>query len=191
MRVCQCLSDDLQYGIGFVQHLVIPEAQHTPAVQLQKLGALLVVRQTIAMGVLAAVELNNEVGWHAGKVGKVGASGVLAAEFVAGKLLRAQVVPEQALGVGGLLAQGAGILRPHPSPLPHAGEGATPRTITKLRSARRSLSRLRVRMGVRAPRSRPLSRRQERARVRVATSMGRCARTGPLTPTLSPTGARE
>lgn len=94
MRVCQRLGDDLQHGIGLAQHLVVPETQHAPALRLQELRALLVMRQSVAMRVLATVELDDQAGCHAGEVREVGADGMLAAEFVLAQLLGAQVAPE-------------------------------------------------------------------------------------------------
>ena len=63
-----------------------------------------------ALGMLAAVQLDEELFGHAGEVHDVGPDGLLAAELVAAKLLLAQVVPEEAFSVGLALAQGFGLL---------------------------------------------------------------------------------
>ena len=63
-----------------------------------------------ALGMLAAVELDEQLFGHAGEVHDVRTDRLLAPELVAAKLLLAQVVPEEAFGVGLALAQGFGLL---------------------------------------------------------------------------------
>ena len=61
-----------------------------------------------ALRVLAAVQLDNQLLGHAGEVDHIGADGLLPPELVAAQLFAAQVVPEEAFGVGLALAQGFG-----------------------------------------------------------------------------------
>jgi len=72
-------------------HVGIPEPQHTPTLSFQCVATSLVMNG--ALGVLAAIKLEDEFGAEASEVCDVRADWVLSAEFVSGKLPRAQHPP--------------------------------------------------------------------------------------------------
>ena len=78
-------------AFGLLQHVVIPEAQDAVALVLQKQAALLVVG--LLVGVLSAVQFDNQPDCRGGKIGDVTANDVLAAEFDAVQLSAAQAPP--------------------------------------------------------------------------------------------------
>jgi len=122
VRVAQCLRNRLQHPGDLRQHIVIPQPQDLPALALQKARAMSVVQLGLFPGMLSAVKFDHPARLHAGKVGDVGANGVLAAKFVSVQLARTQAAPQSLLGVGALGTQLPGVLHPHPCPLPLAGE---------------------------------------------------------------------
>ena len=119
------LGDALRDTVQILQHLVVPEAQHTPAV-----AGHVGVAGGIGRAVLGAVDLDDEPGCDAGEVGDVGRDRMLAAEMGAFELAGAQDGPEAILGLGGLAPELAGAVakgrvgawqaRPHPGPPPLA-----------------------------------------------------------------------
>jgi hypothetical protein len=87
----------------------------------EKFGSPRVV--TLLLGVLTAIEFNDQSALDAGEVGDVEADRVLASEFVPSELAIAQEVPKLALGVGLTSTQFASLVSPpHPNPLPLRGQ---------------------------------------------------------------------
>ncbi len=130
------VQDVLKNGLGFEERVTCAETQYVKTLFLQHLRPSLVGCEARRLEMLAAVYLHDQTAFDASEVGEERADGMLAAELEATDLAVAQTPPELLLGVGGARSQGP---RPHPNPLPQAGEGVN----------LRPLSRLQERVGVR------------------------------------------
>ena len=105
----------IQGGINILQHpeavledFVVPEAEDCVALLSQERITFLVVGMLFRM--LTAVEFDEQFLRHAGEIDDVRAYRLLAAEFVAVELFVAQVVPEEAFGIGPGFSEGLGVL---------------------------------------------------------------------------------
>jgi hypothetical protein len=116
----QPLQNVRQDSIPFAQRLAIREAQHLIAAAIHFLRPNAVGYQGFRLEVLAAIQFDNEHRFNTSEVREVRTDRTLATELVAIKLAVAKCRPQASLGVGGVLAQ---LTRPHPNPLPLAGEG--------------------------------------------------------------------
>jgi hypothetical protein len=143
------LQDDAKHVVRARQGVIVPEAQDAVAGALQAAGT---ARITVPASMLAAVELDHQPPLDTGEVRNVWADGVLPAELCGAQPAVAKEEPEPTLGIGHLAAQAPGesVLvsfahettsgwgtslqwlaqgrcrkkpRPHPGPLPQAGEG--------------------------------------------------------------------
>ena len=76
-----CLRDTLHNGVAVLNHLVVPEPQDAVPASRQEGAALLVL--LLLLRVLAAVELDHELGFDATQIHAVGSNGFLAAELCA------------------------------------------------------------------------------------------------------------
>ena len=88
---------------------MVVEAEDLEALVAEVGVAALVAFRVV--GMLAAVEFDDQARIEAGEVGDVGADGSLAAEAVAVELASAEARPEMLFGVGGVFAEFAGELR--------------------------------------------------------------------------------
>ncbi len=100
----QFLANAFSYAFVVLHDLVVPETDDAVAERFERGGALLVVFHSI--GMLAAVDLDDQLLLQAEEIDDVRADGLLAAEFVACELAVAQGVPEELLGVGLVPSQG-------------------------------------------------------------------------------------
>jgi hypothetical protein len=79
---------------------------------------------------LAAIELDDQGGPPAGEIGDERADWYLSTKFVSAKAAVSQLKPQPPLDVRLIGTESSGrkwpLLRPHPGPLPHAGEGGLP-----------------------------------------------------------------
>ncbi len=114
----------LQHSFSLRQHLVIPKAQGGETRLAHEGLTLLVLRKSVIFVVLSSVKLNDHAGFQTGEICEVRTDGALPAKLQTQQLAITQVLPEQDFSVGLVMAQLPGSLHPHPSPLPHAGEGA-------------------------------------------------------------------
>jgi len=96
------LRDHLQHSVHVPQHLVVPEADHAVAVDLDQAGSISICG---AVGMLPAVEFDCEVQGAAGEVCDEVANGKLPGELRALKLACAQVHPQPFFGFGSIIAQ--------------------------------------------------------------------------------------
>jgi hypothetical protein len=86
---------------------MIPEAQNPVAKGFQSRASLGVVQPLF--GMLPAIGLNDQHGFKAEKIYDVRIDNHLATELVACQAARPEMPPQQQLGIGGLLAQRAGM----------------------------------------------------------------------------------
>jgi len=99
----KCLEDRIQHRLRPMQDIGIPEPQDAKPIGSQEVVSLDVVRRIV--GVLAAVEFNDEPGFHASEVADVRTDGPLPAEAEIAEAVQSQVTPEQTLGISRILAQ--------------------------------------------------------------------------------------
>ena len=102
------LGNHLENAIKVGEDVIVPEADDAVAVLGERRGTNHVA---ITLGVLPAVEFDNQVRFAAGKIGNVWTNGLLADEFMAEQLAVAQTGPEFAFSVSGIGAKGFGGLR--------------------------------------------------------------------------------
>jgi len=95
-----CLKNLFEYGCGFSQNLVAPEAQHEQPLRGQEGTALFVTINGIWGRVLTAVEFDHQSNFKTGEVGEIGADRVLAAELETQQTAIAQLGPQQTFGIG-------------------------------------------------------------------------------------------
>jgi hypothetical protein len=101
--VAQRLQDLLEYDFGAKPCIVVPEAQHAKPAALQVLRARRVASDTV--GVLAAIELHDDLRIHADEIGDESPQWNLATKTVAAELTIAQKSPQATLCVGFLAPQ--------------------------------------------------------------------------------------
>ena len=129
-RCHDCLDD----RFSFLKNLIIPKPQNSKARRCKELGSLLIFSNCIRM--LPAIQFNDQLLLQTDEIEHEIVERVLAAKFDT-ELLAAQMLPKQAFGIGGVVAE---FLRnpvlsqpvvvlsvhlfthPHPSP-PLEGEG--------------------------------------------------------------------
>jgi uncharacterized protein YaiL (DUF2058 family) len=116
--------DARQHAVDLSQDLAVVETQNPKAMRFERRRPARVRQLPIEREMLSAVDLDDQRCFDAGEVGEMRADRVLAAELEASELTVAQLAPQQLLGVGRGGAKVAGsCARPHPCPLPLAGEG--------------------------------------------------------------------
>ena len=101
----QGIEDGLQHCLGFLKHLVVPEAKHAESSRADPAVAMLVVAKAVA--VLSAVEFDDEPCFETREVGDVSVDRDLATESMAAELAPAQMSPEVLLSVRRLISQSA------------------------------------------------------------------------------------
>ena len=99
----QLSRNPLYDRIGVLQHLVVPEPQDTIPEPLQKLRPLSV--NFTLLGVLAAVDLDDELVRQRAEIHDVGADGLLAPEPHAGDLSCTQSPPQAVFCIGWIAPQ--------------------------------------------------------------------------------------
>ena len=114
------VMDALQHVIALDERLAIGEAQDLEAMCFQLGSASCIGLECFGLEMLTAVEFDNEARFDTSEVGEIPTNGMLAAELVAGEPAIAQPSPQCTLRFGRRSAQ---FTRPHPGPLPQAGEG--------------------------------------------------------------------
>jgi len=91
------LQDHLQHTLGAGQNIVVPEPDDSPAVIFEPSRSPRIVS---AVGMLAAVEFNDQTPLDADKIGEKDTNRMLATEFVAAQLPIAHQPPKAVLGIG-------------------------------------------------------------------------------------------
>lgn len=109
-----------QHAFAFGEHVSTTEAHDPKAGAIQGRGSLGISDHRIRFEVLAAVDFDDQHRFQTSKVREVKANRMLSSELVPAELAIAQCAPQSTFGIGRGQAQSA---RPHPNPLPHAGEG--------------------------------------------------------------------
>ncbi len=94
------LGDGVVDAFGVGQHLIVPEAEDAVALGFEEPGS----RRRVE-SVLAAVELDHQMLFETYEIDDVGTDGMLAAEFDAVQLTRAQQAPERLFGIGGIASK--------------------------------------------------------------------------------------
>jgi hypothetical protein len=101
----QRLIDSCEYDIGPSQHVVVPEAQHPKAARSEKHVSTDIV--VGLLGMLAAVQLDDEKSFETREIADVRAHRVLPTKFEACQLTSAHTLPKHALRTSRVLAEGA------------------------------------------------------------------------------------
>ena len=102
------LADDFQYAVGVAEHIVVPETDDAEAVGFDQSGAFDVVE---VVGMLAAIEFDDEAQAATGEVGDIRADGILENEFRILDLTVADALPQAFFRFGAVAAKGAGDAR--------------------------------------------------------------------------------
>ena len=102
------LIDFTKHLISVRKHLIVPESKHSIAARIQERRPKCIFARLI--GVLAAIEFDNQAPFDRTEVGEVGTDRMLTPEFDLSHPAAAQVAPEDSLGVGLFAAQTAGVL---------------------------------------------------------------------------------
>lgn len=97
------IDDSREHHFGFAQHIMVPEAEDPKPLRFEKRRPLLVVLRPL--GVLPAVEFDDEAHLHAAEVSDERANRHLSSKFRSSDLLGAQTRPEASLGVGLVAAE--------------------------------------------------------------------------------------
>jgi len=92
--------DLLHYRLNVLEHVVVPESQDAESAFVQKRAALLVLLLTVR--VLAAIQLDYELGFDAAEVHDVRSDGFLPPKLRVRYLPRPEVIPESVLDVCGV-----------------------------------------------------------------------------------------
>jgi len=101
---------------------VIPKSQDPIALPFEPTRALVVV--LLLLGVLAAVQIENELRFEADKIDDVMTERDLAAKLEAREPASAELIPNDSLGIGHVLAKLASIFKGHDSPPEKASHAA-------------------------------------------------------------------
>lgn len=102
------LRDGLENRVEFLEDLVVPEPQDLEAVLFEPAAPALVVG--LLLGVLATVELDDQLLLQAGEVDEEGAEHLLAPELVSENLSAAQPRPQQLFCGGQVRPELLGVL---------------------------------------------------------------------------------
>jgi len=87
-----CAQDHFEHAVDILEDIVIPESKHLESSLAQAFVTVVIVSDSV--GMLAAVEFDDEFLLEASEVKDVVPVGVLPAELGAGQLATAQVLPE-------------------------------------------------------------------------------------------------
>lgn len=93
----KCFRNHGQHAFQIPHHIVIPEAQDTPPLCLQKIRSLLVIGKPILM--LSTIQFYRQQLLDTSKINDELTHRMLAAETVAINLLASQRTPQQLLGI--------------------------------------------------------------------------------------------
>ena len=102
-RTPQCFEDGLKYDVRLSEDIIVPETEHAEPVRSDKGVATFIVGGLFNM--LTSIQLNDDGSFQANEVANVTANRVLAAEFEAAQLSSTQMLPKQALWIGGVFAE--------------------------------------------------------------------------------------
>jgi hypothetical protein len=97
------LVDRLKHLVHIRKHLIIPKSEHSVVSGFQKQSASFIFRRKI--GVLRAIQFNNETSFDRTEVSKVRTNRMLTPEFRVPHSAAAQVSPQQSFSVGLFAAQ--------------------------------------------------------------------------------------
>ena len=97
-RTTEALVNRLQYFVDVCKHLIVPESKNSIVSRLQKRGTNLIFLGKL--GVLGAVEFNNEAPFDRAKIGKVRTNRMLTPEFYVMHPTTAQMPPQESFSVG-------------------------------------------------------------------------------------------
>jgi hypothetical protein len=87
----------LEYTVEIFQHFVIPESQHSKSVLFEDCGSMVVLRH--AIGVLAAIELNDQPCFDTCEVNDVSGNRQLSAELEVAQAPPTQMCPKKSLDI--------------------------------------------------------------------------------------------
>ena len=123
--------DGIDHSVEVAEYIGVPEPKHPESLAFEPSSAAVVAIS--ALGMLSAVHLDSQPRLVADEIRNVGSEGYLPAEAAAMQLAAPQARPQPGPGVGGILAEGAGLADGHgliigdrappPQPSPARGEG--------------------------------------------------------------------
>lgn len=102
------LADGFQNAVGVAEHIVVPETDDAVAMGFDQFGAFDIGG---IIGMLAAIEFDDEAQAATGEIGDVWADGVLEDELCAFDLPVADALPQPFFGFGAIAPQRAGDAR--------------------------------------------------------------------------------
>ena len=114
------IEDGTQHGIRLSQSIAVTETQDMKTGRVQDCCALGIGANRLGFEVLAAVQFDNQSAFKAGEVSEVAVYRMLPPELPSAELSISQTLPQLLFCIRRSTAQ---LARPHPNPLPHAGEG--------------------------------------------------------------------
>jgi hypothetical protein len=103
-RLLQRLPDQFFDGVTLLPKFVIPKSNDLKAVLLQPISPSAIVFLLLRLGMLAAIEFQDQPSIEANEIGDEGAKRNLAPKFETGKAAVSQLGPKQAFAVGHVFA---------------------------------------------------------------------------------------
>src|SRR5438128_123193 len=97
------VSDALQHGIEALEDFEVPETQHPELKRAKVLGTAVIGGKVV--GMLTAIEFDHKASLDCAEINDKGAERYLALELDSIEAMRAQVAPEDSLGIGLIAAQ--------------------------------------------------------------------------------------
>jgi hypothetical protein len=108
LSALKCLTDKQQHPFSIAQHVVIPESDNAISASLEPFGA-----DTVVIGMLTAIDLDDQLSFRAEEIGDVRSDWVLSPETSSVQLLAPQTEPQSLLSIGEIATQFAGERRSH------------------------------------------------------------------------------
>ena len=109
-RFCLCLDvfteglvDCVKHFVHICKHLIVPKPEDSVVPGFQKRSSLFIFRRKI--GMLGAIQLNNETSFDRTEVGEIRTNRMLPPEFCVPHSAAAQMSPQQSFSVGLFAAQ--------------------------------------------------------------------------------------
>jgi hypothetical protein len=97
-RTAEKLVDCVEYFVHIYKHLIVPESKHSIVARLQKRSTNFIFLRKL--GVLGAIEFNDEASFDRAEVSEVRTDRVLTPEFCVTHSTAAQMSPQQSFSVG-------------------------------------------------------------------------------------------
>jgi len=102
-RTAEKLVDCVKYFVQICKHLIVPESKHSIVARLQKRSTNFILLRKL--GVLGAIEFNDEASFDRAEVSEVRANRMLTPEFCVLHPTTAQMSPQQSFGIRLFAAQ--------------------------------------------------------------------------------------